>query len=276
MKKQFDLETPVAPVTRNLDDSSVGRLPNSLTLLQGSFSPSEVIDYHKDRFIVSPEQYQQTEAVFDGTKLTQGFYVRSGIRQGCSQWPPMKPASIDHIWSDRASSNYCLSPALFEADVQCIQSVQKGHIALTASAKSPRSPVRARVVTDLRHYRLLNFGKSMEVAWVFILLCCVDDKRSRSYQSFFPTLHSRSAAIANVVPSALAAPSSPPPQNASVARQDLHDAMRLRNDGYYHSTLPPLPDEVYPRVIPERRRDAGYWIVWAVVAGVQAVTPLSA
>jgi hypothetical protein len=51
--------------------------------------------------------------------------------------------------------------------------------------------------------------------------------------------------------------------------------MRLRNTGYFHSTLPPLPEEQWPRVLPVRKRGAGYWLVRGLVLAVELVTPLS-
>jgi len=45
---------------------------------------------------------------------------------------------------------------------------------------------------------------------------------------------------------------------------------------YYHSSaLPPMPEPVYPREIFRRSTGFWYWVVRAVVLGVQSVTPLS-
>lgn len=45
-------------------------------------------------------------------------------------------------------------------------------------------------------------------------------------------------------------------------------------DGYEPDPAP-LPDDVYPRVIPERRRTLGFYIALVSIIGIWAITPAS-
>lgn len=45
-------------------------------------------------------------------------------------------------------------------------------------------------------------------------------------------------------------------------------------DGYEPDPAP-LPDDVYPRVIPDRRRTIGFYIALIPIIGVWAITPAS-
>lgn len=44
---------------------------------------------------------------------------------------------------------------------------------------------------------------------------------------------------------------------------------------YFHHALPPLPNQEYPRAIPEKQPTWGYYIAAVVVYSVWAITPLS-